>query len=61
MNYEQKNNFNTSHVTVYLFRHAAVVRLPQFQYISCYCLSTEDIDADYSIEFQYISCYCLSS
>ena len=32
-------NFNTSHVTVYLYLHILLTRPLVFQYISCYCLS----------------------
>ena len=32
-------NFNTSHVTVYLFHHVIHQVLIELQYISCYCLS----------------------
>ena len=34
-------NFNTSHVTVYLYGRRFSVSIAKFQYISCYCLSQE--------------------
>ena len=36
---EDKNNFNTSHVTVYRGYIAGQETLSEFQYIPCYCLS----------------------
>ena len=54
-------NFNTSHVTVYLFHNFHTWMPMKFQYISCYCLSFEEVPIDAPpILFQYISCYCLS-
>ena len=59
---KRNTNFNTSHVTVYLFKSIVLYYISiAFQYISCYCLSTVvQKDKTCSVEFQYISCYCLS-
>ena len=58
---QTKENFNTSHVTVYLNPLLGITFNWSFQYISCYCLSKcEYIKECATTEFQYISCYCLS-
>ena len=55
------NDFNTSHVTVYLVQASVNLYLQLFQYISCYGLSRRiTVDKKMAIEFQYISCYGLS-
>ena len=59
---EDKERFNTSHVTLYLVLDEYHQHKTTFQYISCYSLSLNDYDkSSYSNSFQYISCYSLSS
>ena len=56
-----RQNFNTSHVTVYRIGTHPKAKGCKFQYISCYCLSRGDDNKNTIREiFQYISCYCLS-
>ena len=57
-----RENFNTSHVTVYLTHYQTGISITIFQYISCYCLSLLPFRLyDPVLLFQYISCYCLSN
>ena len=39
----QITNFNTSHVTVYQEEQLEAMRLKEFQYIPCYCLSFTEL------------------
>ena len=59
--------FPTSTISIHLmllfirYRKRITDHLPEFQYISCYCLSPVPKPVDESWKgFQYISCYCLS-
>ena len=55
-------NFNTSHVTVYHRSSRSCSSYFEFQYISCYGLSTIRYTCRKEArKFQYISCYGLSS
>ena len=56
-----RENFNTSHVTVYRVVLRYLSGNLTFQYISCYCLSCSlQYFSKILFIFQYISCYCLS-
>ena len=57
----KSQDFNTSHVTLYLLTSSHALFIMLFQYITCYSLSIDFFEhSDNLLEFQYISCYSLS-
>ena len=58
----KSQDFNTSHVTLYLLTSSHALFIMLFQYITCYSLSIDFFEhSDNLLEFQYISCYSLST